>query len=274
LSTLTIISAIHTSNNDENLKPSKVKRDIEIEIVPLLSSKEYFTFSNPAIDRNNQEEFNNYQTFIEQLYRNDKSKDTQQEIEKHSYDSTKKQDKRSAQYEPAIQSPYYPETQDLFHNREPQISTSNVAQVSAYDSFLRNLYKFDKNKNSDFEVRKHLTKRDTSAVKEGLDQLKKTDRQGRVLLFRPLFVYRQQELKKQRYIEKKRQEQHLQVNTKKPVELPSYPPKKYQQSIHYLPILKGSDNKLYQSYDPYYTPYQYGQHSKPLQQKYYYPIDQ
>jgi hypothetical protein len=235
-----------------SITADRPKRKVEIEIVPLLSVKEYFTDSNPLIDRSNEEEFNNYQKFIETLYAHDKTKDADQEVSKHTYGSKKNHQKRSADmtsiYQTQQMPEYLEETQDLFYHRQPKINQDNMEQVSEYDSFLKTLYKFDKNKDINSEVQKRLSKRDTESV---------SDRKGRELLFRPLFVYKQQELKKRKWLKKQLASK---TNPKSLKSDPDYPPKKY-----YSPIQKG---------DSSYKPYQFAYGIKPVHTKYLNPIEQ
>jgi hypothetical protein len=240
-----IVSSI-TAENDAD----RSKRSVEIEIVPLSSAKEYFTDNNPMIDRSNEDEFNKYHMFIETLYAHDKTKDAEQEVSKHSYGTKNNHRKRSADTTQTYQAQslpqpmpvYYQESQDLFYHRQPKISHENTEQVSAYDSFLKTLYKFDKNKDTNSEVQKRLSKRDTEAVTD-----LESERKGRELIFRPLFVYKQQELKKRNW-QKKRL---LTKTNPKPLKSETgYPPKKY------------------------YSPYHYAEGVKPLQTKYFYPIEQ
>ncbi|XP_055707600.1 uncharacterized protein LOC129804371 [Phlebotomus papatasi] len=75
-------------------------------------------------------------------------------------------------------------------------------------------------------------------------------RDKRAIIFRPLFVYRQQQVRRQKLKEKRKQQQPQKSSSssKPSVIVPA-------NTSHFIV----HNNKLYQQYNPYYAPYQYGQ---------------
>lgn len=76
----------------------------------------------------------------------------------------------------------------------------------------------------------------------------------RAITFRPLFVYKQQSIKKQRIkAEQQQQQQPQQPQQQQHYHSPTYVP------ANKSPTYTDSNNIIRQEYNPYYAPYQYGQ---------------
>lgn len=108
------------------------------------------------------------------------------------------------------------ETQDVVPKQDSPLKNPGRAQSNPqYVDFINQLYRFDRTKPS------------------------LQHRQKRALIFRPLFVYRQQKAQKQKV-------QAEQSAPSSPVS---------NQSQHY----KDDKNKVYREYNSFYEPYRYGQ---------------
>ncbi|GAB0095537.1 hypothetical protein DMENIID0001_109320 [Sergentomyia squamirostris] len=126
-----------------------------------------------------------------------------------------------------------------------------------YVDFINKLYGHDSSKkpiavDEPTPGSRHL--RDLSADKD-LENL----REKRAIIFRPLFVYKQQQIKKQKRKEDKQKQKPkpaaATTTTAKP------PPRIPANHGHYIVY----NNKIYTQYNPYYAPYQYGQRFPYLQ---------
>lgn len=116
-------------------------------------------------------------------------------------------------------------------------------KTDEYKDFIHQLYRFDKEK--------HIVLRRDTTVQEAneADEVKNNIRKKRTLIFRPVFVYKQQQIKKQKVIAAKKK---IQEQKKQQVASSSVPA---NSSPHFV----DSNNREYQQYNPYYYPYQYGQ---------------
>ncbi|XP_055687637.1 uncharacterized protein LOC129792536 [Lutzomyia longipalpis] len=117
-----------------------------------------------------------------------------------------------------------------------------------YVDFINKLYSHDTSK-----IPIHLdpeTTNERSSRSLSEEELEDQVREKRAIIFRPLFVYKQQQIRREKLKDKRKQSQSTQQTTTSKPNL--YVPANHSHYIIY-------NNKVYTQYNPYYAPYQYGQ---------------
>ncbi|XP_059620247.1 uncharacterized protein LOC132264163 [Phlebotomus argentipes] len=81
-------------------------------------------------------------------------------------------------------------------------------------------------------------------------------REKRAIIFRPLFVYRQQQVRRQKIKDQRKKQQQQKPQASQSSSSSSKPSVIVPANTSHFIVY---NNKIYQQYNPYYAPYQYGQ---------------
>lgn len=153
----------------------------------------------------------NYQQYLQQL------QEQPQPQQQYQYNQPQPAQPQQPYTKPGKVTGYEP--QDLIPKVESPLNDLDKSQGNPqYVDFINKLYRFDRSKPA----------------------LQNNSRQKRALIFRPLFVYRQQKARKEKIAAQKQ-------------------PEKAAVQANKSQLYKDKDNHVYQEYNSYYDPYRYGQ---------------